>query len=62
VTNSTSRPAKKRSLAWIYYALIAVVCGYLGFDKSIGLLVPAGLCAAYSAYLFRGGRFVVWIW
>jgi len=62
MTTSSDRPTRKRSLAWIYYALIAAVCTYVGFDNSVEALVPAALCAGYSVYLFRGGRFVLWIW
>jgi hypothetical protein len=61
-TGQPSRPTKKRSLAWIYYAIIASICAFIGFNTTAGLLVPAALCALYSVYLFRGGRFVVWIW
>jgi hypothetical protein len=26
------------------------------------VLIASAACAAYSIYLFRGGRFVIWIW
>jgi hypothetical protein len=51
----------RRSAVWMYYAGIAVVATAAGFQHAAGLLiaVPA---AAYAAYLYRGGRWVVWIW
>lgn len=51
----------RRSVAWIYYALIAVGALIAGFQHPAFLLaaVVAGL---YSTYLFRGGRFVIWFW
>lgn len=61
-TTQQNRPTRKRSIAWIYYAILAMVCLFVGFNTEIGALVPAALCAAYSVYLFRGGRFVLWIW
>lgn len=52
----------RRSKAWVYYFLLAVVS--IVAIPSIGpiMLVTAGLCGAYATYLFRGGRFVIWIW
>lgn len=53
---------RRRSIAWVYYAILAAVGLYVGFDVNASLLIPGALCALYSVYLFRGGRFVVWIW
>lgn len=53
---------RRRSIAWVYYAILAAVGLYLGFDVNASLLIPGALCAMYSVYLFRGGRFVLWIW
>lgn len=59
---STTRPVhRKRSIAWIYYALLAAV-GVIASFQSPVILVAALACGAYSAYIFRGGRFVLWIW
>ena len=52
---------RKRSIAWIYYALLALVGVIAGFQAPAAFLVALA-CGAYSAYLFRGGRFVLWIW
>ena len=51
----------RRSVAWIYYALIAVGALIASFQHPAFLLaaIVAGL---YSTYLFRGGRFVIWFW
>jgi hypothetical protein len=59
---SQNPPTRKRSLAWIYYSLIAVVCACFGLATDIRALVPAILASAYAVYLYRGGRIVLWIW
>ena len=51
----------RRSVAWIYYALIAVGGLILGLHHPAFLLV-AFVAGLYSTYLFRGGRFVIWFW
>jgi len=54
--------ARRRSKAWVYYAILAglsLVGVFAG--KPAGLLVFA-LCGLYSRYLYRGGRVVFWIW
>jgi hypothetical protein len=50
-----------RSAIWLYYAVIALIAAALGLKHPATLVVvlPAG---AYSVYLFRGGRWVLWIW
>jgi hypothetical protein len=59
---STPQPVrKKRSIAWIYYAVLSVAAGFAGFQAPAVFLIALA-CGAYSAYLFRGGRFVLWIW
>lgn len=55
------RDGRDRSAVWLYYAVIAVLGVVLGFSHAAAF-VPGGLAAAYSAYLYRGGRWVVWIW
>lgn len=52
---------RKRSIAWIYYAVLTVGAVVLGFQAP-GTFVVALALGAYSTYLFRGGRFVLWIW
>jgi len=54
---------RRRSVAWIYYTILAVLALIFAINKSQpgGLLISA-LCSAYATYLFRGGRFVLWIW
>ena len=53
---------RRRSVAWVYYAILSAVGLYAGFDVNASLLIPGALCALYAVYLFRGGRFVLWIW
>jgi hypothetical protein len=52
---------RRRSKAWIYYAVIAALCSIGGFAHPIGFL-GALLAGAYAYYLYRGGRVVVWFW
>jgi hypothetical protein len=51
----------RRSVAWIYYALIAVGALIASFQHPAFLLAAIVACL-YSTYLFRGGRFVLWFW
>jgi hypothetical protein len=53
---------RKRSVAWLYYAVIAVVLVIFAVSTVLAALLPALLAAAYSLYLYRGGRFVLWLW
>lgn len=51
-----------RSKAWIYYLILAIASLIAVFaGKPIGLL-GAGLCGAYSYYIYNGGRVVIWFW
>jgi hypothetical protein len=52
----------RRSVAWVYYAIITALLVVAGFSGVISALPCALATAAYSQYLFRGGRFVLWIW
>lgn len=53
---------RRRSIAWIYYAIIAVVALF-GIPSTHGLsLIAVAVAAAYAIYLFRGGRIVIWFW
>lgn len=53
---------RKRSIAWVFYAALTIVS--LFTVPSVGLkgLIGTVLLGLYSWYLFRGGRFVLWIW
>lgn len=57
--NTTTRP--RRSIAWLYYAILAVVALIAGVGQP-ALLVAALPFGAYSRYLYRGGRIVIWLW
>jgi hypothetical protein len=60
--NPQGKPTRKRSIAWIYYSIISVVAICIGFATDIRALLPGIIAAAYAVYLYRGGRFVLWIW
>jgi hypothetical protein len=61
-TGSLLRTAdgRRRSAAWIFYALCAIAClvASPAHPKSI---LGAAIAGLYAIYLFRGGRFVLWI-
>jgi hypothetical protein len=61
-SSSSSRPTVRRSKAWIYYAVLAAIA--LVAIPSVGwqTLPAVALFGLYSAYLFRGGRIVIWFW
>ena len=50
-----------RSAVWLYYAAICVGGIVLGVHYPACFAVSA-VAAAYSTYLFRGGRWILWIW
>lgn len=53
---------RRRSKAWVYYAILAVFSLLTVFTgKPIGL-VGTLLCGAYSYYIYQGGRIVIWFW
>jgi hypothetical protein len=60
-----TRPAARgrhRSKAWVYYLIVAIL-GIAAAPSSHGsTLVVTALAGAYSLYIFRGGRIVVWFW
>jgi hypothetical protein len=57
-----SPASARRSKAWIYYALLSVLSLASVASGAAAGLIAAPLLALYSVYLYRGGRFVVWIW
>lgn len=54
---------KRRSVAWVYYAILTVLCFIAVCSSGLfaGLIVVA-LFGLYASYLYRGGRFVIWFW
>ena len=63
-TNETplrQRP-RKRSIAWIFYAILATLSLFTLPSVGPKGLIGTILLGLYSWYLFRGGRFVIWIW
>ena len=62
MTIDRTAKARPRSVAWIYYAVITillVIAALGGLVSALPFAVGTGL---YSLYLFRGGRFALWIW
>jgi hypothetical protein len=53
---------RSRSKAWVYYALLAFGNFIVAVTSSPAALLAVLICALYSLYLYRGGRFVLWIW
>lgn len=61
MASSKGKPAR-RSGAWLYYAVLSVVTLFLTASTHGISLIFTALFAAYAAYLYRGGRFVIWFW
>jgi hypothetical protein len=51
-----------RSKAWIYYAVLTVAAVIAAAAGRPVTLRGGVLFGAYSVYLYRGGRFVIWFW
>ena len=61
-TDDSSPVRHRRSLAWIYYAILAAG-GLLVAPSTHGnTILPSLALAAYAVYIFCGGRYVWWIW
>ena len=58
----TTAQGRKRSVAWVYYMIITVLLIIVAVSTSAGALGGAAITGLYSFYLFRGGRFVLWLW
>lgn len=59
----TTADGRRRSVAWIYYAVLSVLALIVGVSSAgFAMVLGALLLAAYAVYLFRGGRFVLWVW
>jgi hypothetical protein len=57
-----TRLGRRRSKAWVYYAIIALF-GLIAAPASHGSSLLVTLIAGlYAAYIYRGGRIVFWIW
>jgi hypothetical protein len=52
---------RARSVAWVFYGLLSILSLVLAFSEP-HLLIGALVTGLYSIYLFRGGRFVLWIY
>jgi hypothetical protein len=56
-----ARGGRKRSRAWVYYAIIAVLGVVAAFSHPVTLLVTL-IAGLYAYYLYQGGRVVIWFW
>lgn len=55
-------PTRRRSKAWIYYGLIAVLGLVAAPGTSGASLLVTLIAGAYAVYIYGGGRYVIWIW
>jgi hypothetical protein len=55
-------PRRHRSVAWIYYAILAVVSLAVVPQTGGSSLVLTALLVLYATYIYRGGRIVIWFW
>lgn len=62
MTMRTSGTSKRRSRAWIYYSILALLSFAAVFLGQVGGLIGTVLFGCYAVYLYRGGRFVLWFW
>lgn len=58
----TSPTTRRRSKAWIYYTILAVLSVGTVITGHLAGLAGAALFGLYARYLFKGGRVVIWIW
>jgi hypothetical protein len=62
MTIETASGPRRRSKAWIYYTILAVlslISVFLGHAVGLAGMAMFGL---YARYLYRGGRVVIWFW
>jgi hypothetical protein len=61
-TTRTTRPGLRRKphyIAGTFYALITIAAIIVAAQGKPATLIVAAITAAYSVYLFRGGRIVI---
>jgi hypothetical protein len=56
------RSQRRRSKAWVYYALLSILALFAIPSVGFSMLLGSVLFGFYATYIYRGGRFVVWIW
>jgi hypothetical protein len=59
---SLGQRTKRRSAAWIYYAVLSLVGVVAAAAGTPQALLGTAVAALYAVYLFRGGRVVIWFW
>ena len=61
-SENPSGAPRKRSRAWIYYAILAVLGLLAGPSTNWTTLWASLALGAYAVYIFLGGRYVWWMW
>lgn len=61
-TATTGRRRRPHYVAATFYLIIAIAGVVVGVSQAPAALIAAVVAGLYSVYLFRGGRFVIWIW
>ena len=62
IPGDTRPTRRRRSLAWIYYSILAVLSLFAIPATHGGSLIVTALLGLYATYLYRGGRIVIWFW
>lgn len=57
-----TRPVRRRSKAWVYYALLAILTLFAVPSTHGASLIGTVLFGLYASYIYRGGRIVLWFW
>lgn len=58
----TPRRVRRRSKAWVYYALLTILSLIALCAGQIAGLAGMAIFGLYAVYLYRGGRIVIWFW
>ena len=61
-TEDSSKAPRKRSRAWIYYGILAAASLAVAPSSHGKTILPGLALAAYAIYIFRGGKYVYWVW
>ena len=56
---SPPRTTRRRSIAWVFYLVLTVASLFAVGPVGPQVLILTAILAAYTVYLYRGGRFVI---